>query len=248
MAIRSPRLKNVFSAFILLPLSSILCHAQESATSELDSCVVQEQVISTAKGAGLGVVAGLGAALFGKNKDDSIKKAAIGAAVGGVVGAAAGFTTAYFTAIDACYKKNPSWIPESKIERTKQYAQVKKEIGYNAKQGPKALVSKIDMPATAKAGDKIDMASRFIAMTPDGTEANVTLERTLTVIEDGKETLLPFPGKVREERTVEPGENVDTSRLPIPSEAKSGTQYRYEFAASIAGKPASTATQIVTVQ
>ncbi|WP_151070730.1 hypothetical protein [Cupriavidus oxalaticus] len=249
MVTRSLRFKKLVAASVLLPFASILCQAQESANADLDSCVVQEQTILTAKGAGLGVVAGLGAALFGKNKDDSIKKAAIGAAVGGAVGAAAGFATAYYTAIDTCYKKNPSWIPESKIERTKDYARVKKEIRYDPKRdGAKTLVSKIDMPATAKAGDKIDMASRFIAMTPDGSEANVAFERKLTVIEDGKETLLPFPGKVKEDRTVEPGENMETSRLPIPAEAKSGTQYRYEFAVSMAGKPASVAAQTVTVQ
>lgn len=249
MATRNRRFKTVVIASLLLPLASTFGHAQESANADLDSCVLQEQTIATAKGAGMGVVAGLGAALFGKNKDDSIKKAAIGAAVGGAVGAAAGFATAYYTAIDTCYKKNPSWIPESKIERTKRYEQVKKDIKYNPKRdGEKTQVSKVDMPATAKAGDKLDIATKFIAMTPDGSEAHVSVERKLFAIDDGKETIVPFPGKTKEDRTIEPGENVDTSRLPIPSEAKSGSQYRYEFAVSMAGKPASVATQTVTIQ
>lgn len=245
----SLRFKKVVAASALLPFMSTLCQAQESANAELDSCVVQEQTILTAKGAGMGVVAGLGAALFGKNKEDSIKKAAIGAAVGGAVGAAAGFATAYYTAIDTCYKKNPSWVPESKIERTKGYEQVKKEIKYNPKKdGDKTSISKIDMPATAKAGDKIDLATTFIAMTTNGSEAPVKVERKLFVVDDGKESILPFPGQTAEDRTVEAGQNVDRSRLPIPSEAKSGSKYRYEFAVSMAGKPASVASQTVTVQ
>lgn len=249
MVIRSRCFKTVVVASLLLPLASTFSHAQESANADLDSCVTQEQTILTAKGAGMGVVAGLGAALFGKNKEDSIKKAAIGAAVGGAVGAVAGFATAYYTAIDTCFKKNPSWIPESKIERTKQYDQVKKEIKYNPKRdGEKAMAVKINMPATAKAGDKIDMATRFIAMTPNGSDAHVKVERKLFAIDDGKESIVPFPGQTKEDRTVEPGENVDMSRLPIPSEAKSGSQYRYEFAVSMADKPASVTAQTVTIQ
>lgn len=247
MVIRSRFSKTVVAASLLFPLAAPFSHAQESANADLDSCVTQEQTILTAKGAGMGIVAGLGAALFGKNKDDSIKKAAIGAAVGGALGAAAGFATAYYTAIDTCYKKNPSWIPESKIERTKGYQQVKKDIKYNPKEGDKTLVSKIDMPTTAKAGDKIDLATTFIAMTKNGSEAPVKVERKLFVIDDGKESILPFPGQTAEDRTVEAGQNVDTSRLPIPSEAKSGSKYRYEFAVSMAGKPAAVASQTVTI-
>lgn len=249
MVIRSHCFKTVVVASLLLPVASTFSHAQESANADLDSCVVQEQTILTAKGAGMGIVAGLGAALFGKNKDDSIKKAAIGAAVGGAVGAVAGYATAYYTAVDTCFKKNPSWVPESKIERTKQYDQVKKDIKYNPKRdGEKAVAVKVDMPATAKAGEKLDLATRFIAMTPTGAEAHVKVERKLIAIDEGKETIVPFPGQTKEERTVEPGENVDMSRLPIPTEAKSGSQYRYEFSVSMADKPASVATQTVTIQ
>jgi len=241
--------KTVVVASLLFPLASTFSYGQESANADLDSCVTQEQTILTAKGAGMGLVAGLGAAFFGKNKDDSVKKAAIGAAVGTAVGAAAGFATAYYTAVDTCFKKNPSWVPESKIERTKQYDQVKKDIKYNAKRdGEKAVAVKVDMPPTAKAGEKIEMATRFVAMTPTGSEAHVKVERKLVAISEGKETIVPFPGQTKEERTVEAGENVDLSHLPIPSEAKTGSQYRYEFSVSMADKPASIASQTVTVQ
>ncbi|TCG02291.1 hypothetical protein BZM27_54150 [Paraburkholderia steynii] len=53
---------------------------------------------------------GFAAMLVSNKKNDALKGAAVGAAVGGI----AGFATAYYTAIDTCYKKNPSWVPESK--------------------------------------------------------------------------------------------------------------------------------------
>lgn len=222
---------------------SVAAHAQESANTDLDSCVKEEQIALTAKGAGAGAIAGLGAAIFSKKKDDALKNAAIGAVVGG----AAGFATAYFTAIDTCYKKNPSWIPESKIERTKAYAQVKKETKYKPAEGIKAQATKIAMPATVKAGEALDIASTFIVLTPDGAETQVTLERKLFVIVEGKETALTFTGKNIEERTVEPGEHQDTAHLPIPSDTQVGTQYRYQFSVSAGGKPVSSVTSTVVV-
>lgn len=223
---------------------SFAAHAQESANTDLDACVKQEQIALTAKGAGAGAIAGLGAALFSKNGNDALKNAAIGAVVGG----AAGFATAYFTAIDTCYKKNPSWIPESKIERTKAYAQVKKETKYKPSEGIKAQATKIAMPAVIKAGEALNIASTFIVLTPNGAETPVTLERKLFAIVDGKETPLTFTGKTNEERTVEPGEHRDNARLPIPPDAKAGTQYRYEFGVLAGGKSVSSVSSTVTVQ
>lgn len=227
-----------------LMLLSSVAHAQESANNDLDACVKQEQIALTAKGAGLGAAAGLGTALFSKNKKDALKNAAIGAVVGG----AAGFATAYFTAIDTCYKKNPSWIPESKIERTKSYAQVKKDTKYKSSEGIKAQATKLEMPTSVQAGTTLDIASTFIVLTPNGAETPVTLERKLFAIVDGQETPLTFTGKGSEERTVEPGEHKDTAHLPIPSDAKAGTQYRFEFSVSAGGKPASTVKETVTIK
>jgi hypothetical protein len=85
---------------------SLAAHAQESANADLDACVKEQQIVLTAKGAGMGALAGLGTALFSKNKD-ALKNAAIGAVVGG----AAGFATAYFTAIDTCYKQTRPGSP-----------------------------------------------------------------------------------------------------------------------------------------
>lgn len=232
------------SAIACLMCLSFAANSQESTNTDLDSCVHQQQIILTAKGAGVGAIAGLGASLFSNNKKDAVK----GAAIGAVVGGAAGFATAYFTAIDTCYKQNPSWIPESKIERTKAYAQVKKEQKYKSSEGIKTLATKITMPSTVKAGEALDIVSTFIVLTPDGAETAITLERKLFAIIDGKETPITFTGKNNEERTVEPGEHKDTAHLPIPSDIKAGTQYRFEFGVTAGGKPASTVTSTVTVQ
>lgn len=241
--IHSPR-RLATSVATALMLLSVSVHAQESANADLDACVKEQQIQLTAKGAATGAIAGLGAAMFSNKKEDALKKAAIGAAVGG----AAGFATAYFTAIDTCYKKNPSWIPESKIERTKAYDQVKKETKYKPTEGIKAQATKIAMPSTIKAGTALDIASTFIVLTPNGAETQVTLERKLFAIMDGKETQVTFTGKNHEERIVEPGEHQDSARLQIPSDAKAGTQYRYEFGVTADGKPLSSVTSTVTVQ
>ena len=168
-------MKKVTYALLAALSVTTAVQAQESANAELDACVRDEQIALTAKGAGLGALAGLSATLFSGNKDDALKKAAIGAAVGG----AAGFATAYFTAIDTCFKKNPSWIPESKIERTQDYAEAKKAANYKPSQGIKVQAVKLVMPSKAKAGSTLDATSRFYVLTPDGAETEVTIERKL---------------------------------------------------------------------
>ena len=241
--------KSVQQKFTISVLAAALSfatvvHAQESANAELDACVRDEQIALTAKGAGLGAMAGLGASLFSGSPEEALKKAAIGAAVGG----AAGFATAYFTAIDTCFKKNPSWIPASKIERTHNYAEVKKATKYKPSEGIKARATKMEMPATAKPGSTLDIASTFYVLTPQETEIEVTIERKLFSIVDGKETPITFNGKTLEQRTLQPGEHKDMARLPIPAKAQAGTQYRVEFSISAGGKPASTVQATVTVE
>ncbi len=244
MKIKSIRHSSMVALAALMCLTSIATHAQESVNPELDKCVKDEQIALTAKGAGMGALTGLGMGLLSGNKEEALKKAAAGAVVGG----AAGFATAYFTANEACQKKNPSWIPESEIVRTKDYAKVKKDTKYQPKEGIKAAATKLDMPTSVKAGTTLDLASTFYVLTPDGAETSVTLERKLFAIVDGKEIPLPYTGKGTEVRTFEPGEHKDTGKLPIQSNVQAGTQYRYEFSVTVAGKPASVVKQTVLVQ
>ena len=236
--------KLATSSLVALLCLSTAAQAQESANPKLDACVKDEQIALTAKGAGLGAMAGLGASLFSSNKEDALKKAAIGAALGG----AAGFATAYFTAVDNCFKKDPSLIPESQIERTQDYAQVKKSAKYKPSQGIRAEATKLEMPGSVKAGTMLDVVSFFQVLTPDGAETPVTIERKLFAIVDGKETQVTFSGKSSEQRTLPPGGHKDTAHLPIPAKAQAGTRYRVEFSISADGKPASTVQGTVTVE
>jgi len=218
--------------------------AQESANDQLNSCVKKEQILTTAKGAGIGALTGLAAALVSHKKDDAIKGALIGAAVGG----AAGFATAYYTAIDTCYKKNPSWIPESQIQRTDSYENVKKAIHYKPSQGIVARADTVTVDGPVKADGQAVVNSSFIVMTPDGAEVPVTVERKLYVVgTDGKESLVPFPGNASEQHTFEPGQQQDTVHIPIPHDAKPGSVYRVEFSVAADNKPASTSTQKFTI-
>lgn len=237
--------KAVVSAFLGTVLSITSVQAQVTVNEDArNTCVKNEMIALSLKGAGLGAVAGLTAGLFGKNKDDAVKKAAIGAAVGG----AAGLATGFFTANANCYKKNPDWIPESKIERTQSYDQVKSETKYQPSEGIKIQATKLEMPSRAKAGSTISIESSFTVMTPQGDEIEVTIGRKLFAITDGKDESIPFTGKETEQRVFQPGGNKDTSSLPIPSNAPAGTKYRYEFSVSAGGKPASTVQGTLTVE
>lgn len=210
-------------------------YAQESANDDLNSCVKKEQVVTTAKGAGLGALAGLGAMLVSHKNEDAGKAALIGAVVGGV----AGFATAYYTAIDTCYKKNPSWIPESKLQRTKDYGKVKKEIHYSPKQGFVTKVRSIDVPTAITAGSLAEVTSNFIVMTPQGDDAPVTIERKLFVVDGDKQTEVPFqPQGSPQQLTLEPGEQQDMVHIPIPPDAKPNSKFIYQVSvASNGGKP-----------
>jgi hypothetical protein len=209
--------------------------AQESANGDLDSCVKKEQILTTAKGAGAGALAGLTAMLVSNKKDDAVKGALIGAAVGGV----AGFATAYYTAIDTCYKKNPSWMPESKIEHTKDYDKVRKEIHYNPKQGIVTRAEAVQVADPVKAASQAEVNSTFIVMAPNGAEAPVTIDRKLYVIENDQPKELLFPGQKSEQHTFQSGEQRDTVHIPIPPDAKPGTTYRVDFSVAADGQPPS---------
>ena len=189
----NPHHLSASKLFLLIPTALLYlsgaASAQESVIEAQNACVHDEQVSSTVKGGGAGLLTGLGAGLLSGKKDNAVKGAAIGAAVGG----AAGFALAYYTTIETCNKKNPIWIPESKIERTKNYEQVKKETKYKPSEGIKAQVRKIEMPISTSPGVTvdIDVNSTFIVLTPDGAETAVVLERKLFVVdENGKETIV----------------------------------------------------------
>jgi hypothetical protein len=220
-------------------------NAQESANDDLNSCVKKEQIVTTAKGAGLGALAGLGAMLVAHKKEDAGKAALIGAVAGGV----AGFATAYFTAVDTCFKKNPSWIPESKLQRTKDYDKVKREIHYRASQGTVTKVESVRVADTVAAGSQAEITSTFIVMTPKGDDAPVTIERKLfSVSDDSKESPVPFPGHTDSQQiTLEPGEQQDVVHLPISGDQKPGSKYHVQVSVASGGHAPATSDAYFTV-
>jgi gas vesicle protein len=245
----NPHHLSASKLFLLIPTALLYlsgaASAQESAYEDLNACTRSEQINSTAKGAGVGLITGLGAGLLSGKKDNAVK----GAAIGAVVGGAAGFALAYYSAYDTCIKKNPNLIPESKIERTKNYEQVKKETKYKSSEGIKAQVRKIEMSTSTTPGVPVDINSTFIVLTPDGAETAVVIERKLFVVkEDGKEDSMTFTGKNHEERIVEAGEHVDKAKLLIPADMKAGTTLRVEFSVTAGNKPASSVSATVTVR
>jgi hypothetical protein len=239
-------------------------HSQESVNGQLDSCIRNEQVQATAKGAVAGAMLGLLAGLSQKQsnpppqqykgrtraqqqpqqrKDKTLTYMLAGAAIGG----AAGFAQAYYSAVGTCYKQNTSWIPESNVQRSTGYEQVKLAEQYRPEMGVVAKGTRIEAPPTVSAGTSLPLTSHFIALSPDGSEADVKIERRLFAIADGKETELPFTGVATEQRKVEPGENVDKANLPIPAEMPVGTAFRYQFTVSTAGSQPSTVSANTTV-
>jgi hypothetical protein len=239
---------TVVSALLLVSMNAAF--AQESAYADLNACTKNEQIKSTAKGAAIGALSGLGAAFLSGKKDNAGKAAFAGALVGGGVG----FATAYYSAIDTCYKLNPSWMPESKLVRdpSKTYQQVNKENHYQPKEGVKVLVKQFDVAPTVKPGAKLPLNGTFDLMTPNGAETAVMIDRKLFVVEDGKETALPFPSGDKAQNgqstVVEAGRNVSNVQLPIGEDAKPGTVYRVDFSVAAAGKTPDVVSRSFTVQ
>lgn len=220
--------------------------AQESAYADLNSCVQSEQIKSTAKGAAVGALTGLGASfLGGMKKKDAIKATALGAVAGGGIG----FVKAYYEATNTCYKKNPSWVPASNITRSATLAQAKKDAKYKPSQGIVTGIVKIDMPESVKSGTaSIPMNTVFNVLTPNDAETQVEIVRKVYVIEEGKEELMPFTaGSPSETRTFEPAQHTDTVNYELSSNFKPGMQLRYEIQIKTATTAVVTATKTVSI-
>lgn len=219
--------------------------AQESAYAELDACAKDEQIRLTAKGAALGMMTGLGGAMFAGKKDQALKAAAIGAVAGGT----AGFATAYYTGIDNCKKKNPQWVTESNLVRdpSKSYQQVKKEHGYKSGDGVKLYLKDVAAPASVQPGERFAIDTVFDVLTPTDAETEVVFQRKLFVTTDGKESELIFPLASSATRIVEAGRSKETIQVPTPSNAAKGSSYRVEISAAAGGKPPAMLSRTINV-
>lgn len=215
--------------------------AQESTNSQMDDCVKKEQVTKAAVGAALGALTGWFAAA--RTGGDAKK----GALAGAVVGGGAGWLIAYNTAIDTCQKEHADWIPEANLVRTKNYEEVKKNTRYTPAKGITSTVIAVD--AKSVEAGTFEMSSTFQVMTPDGAETKVVLTRKMFTTIDGKEEEVKIASsRPNEERTVEPGQHMDTVRIHVPADLKAGSKVRYVFGVSTDGKAAAELTKVIPIK
>lgn len=221
------------AAVVVMAMSITSTHAQEAVTSDLDSCINSEKVSHTVKGAALGAVTGLLGSFMAGKKD----KAGQAALVGAVAGGAIGYATAYYKAAGICMERNPSWVPESHIERNPNYKAVVKEFRYNSAKGDFSFVRKLQIPQTVKQGGSLEVKVQFVVLTPEGGEAKIKIVRKLFAIADNKEEEVPFYGKGEEERVVENGEHEDTFNIPVDKDVPVGSKLRVEYRFSLKDAP-----------
>ena len=222
--------------------------AQQSANAALDQCIRGQQRSSGLAGGLLGALGGLGLHLGRRSGDErGNERSGVSIGLGAGAGSALGLASAYFNAADACFKKHPEWIPESRLERGRDYETLVQQTAYRPEQGRLARSTQVDMPAQARPESAVEVRSRFILLTPDGAEAPVQIERLLFAVVEGQESALPLPAQALEKRVLPPGEHLDLVRLPIPKDAPLGTVYRLEFRISVDEQPASSAQAQVQV-
>ena len=217
-------------------------HAQQAVTSDLDSCINSEKMSRTVKGAAAGAVTGALTSLLGGKKENAGKAALIGAVAGGAIG----YATAYYKAAGICMQRNPSWVPESNIQRNPNYKAIISEFNYKPEKGDFISLRKLQMPQKVKQGGSLEVKTKFVVLTPEGGEAKVKIARKLFAIADNKEEEVPFFGKSVEERVVENGEHEDTFTLPIDKEVPIGSKFRIEYRLSL--KDANVASESATVE
>jgi hypothetical protein len=236
---------SMLMAASLLTASGV-AFGQESAYDGLNACVKNEQIKLTAKGAAAGAFAGFGAAFLSGKRDDAIKAAALGAAVGG----AAGFAIAFNGANASCLEQNPSWMPESHIERDpgKSSKQVNKENNYKPAQGITVLAKNIEMPSSIKSGADLNIINTFDLMTPDGAEAPISIKRNLfSIAPDGTEKQLKILVKSPEQRTEAIGRSNDLVKIKTQG-IPAGTTLRMEFSVAAGDKAPSMTSRIVKIE
>lgn len=219
--------------------------AQEAVTTDLDSCINTEKISFTVKGAAVGALTGLMSSFLSGKKDTAGKNAVIGAVAGGAIG----FATAYYKAAGICMDKNPSWVPESKIQRKNNYKEILKEFKYTSSMGNFIYLRKLEIPISVSPGKNIEISSKYVVLTPDSGEVMVRIERKLFIIDENKkEEEIPFFGKGIEERVVANGEETDTVRIPVSVDAPTGSSFRIEYRLSFVDGRYVSESAIVKVQ
>lgn len=234
--------KDRLAGAVLLMLCGSNIYAQESVNAELDSCINNEKISTTAKGALAGAMTGALSMFMGGKKEHVGKAAAVGAVAGGALG----YATAYYKAAGICIERNPAWVPESRLQRKENYQAVVKEFKYSPAKGDFLFLRPMQAQKAIAQGGTLPVKVSMVVLTPDGGEAKVHITRKLFAIAESKEEEVPFFGRGQEERVVENGEHVDEFNLPVGKEIPVGTRIRIEY--QVALKESNPVVQTTTVE
>lgn len=236
-------MKKTISVLAVALIASQAMHvsAQEAVTSDLDSCINSEKLAFTVKGAAAGALTGLMTSFLSGKKENAGRNAVIGAVAGGAIG----YVTAYYKAVNICMQKNPSWLPESKIQRNENYKEVVKEFKYKPSMGDFVRLRKLQASPFASPGETIEIKAKYVVLTPDGGEAKIKVERKLFAIDgNNKEEELPLYGI--EERVVANGEYTEEFPIKMAPEATKDISFRIEYRISL--KDAAFVTESIVVK
>ena len=140
-----------------------------------------------------------------------------------------------------CLDEHPDWLPASQLSTAADYKAAVAQVGYDSATGPMIQPESITMPTEARPDTHFQVRSRFLVLTPDGSEVKVEIGRRLFAVSEGGEQELTIPAPAQERRTLPAGEHEDVVNLLIPKNAPLGVSYRVEFSVGAArGKPAAT--------
>jgi hypothetical protein len=226
--------------------------AQTSVQKKLDACIRSTQEEDSAAGGVLGFLShfsfsrttssGTGPPPTPQQQQQQQQHAG-GAGLGAVTagGSALGLAAAYFNAMHECLDEHPDWLPASQLSTAADYKAAVAQVGYDSATGPMIQPESITMPTEARPDTHFQVRSRFLVLTPDGSEVKVEIGRRLFAVSEGGEQELTIPAPAQERRTLPAGEHEDVVNLLIPKNAPLGVSYRVEFSVGAArGKPAAT--------
>ena len=199
---------------MMIGMSSVM--AQESATSELDACVKNKQLLYGGVGTVAGAAVGAGIAYF--TRSNIAQGMAIGSAVGGMVG----FGISYFKAYGMCMEEHPEWKKESQLTRTKDFYAAKKRYKHSRSSGDLIKIESLRLKKRAALGSSNPISAKVVMLSLDGAEKEVVFTNRLFIIQKDK-TGRPqmvshvFHGAEQEKRVIESGEHVYDNEIPLPA-------------------------------
>lgn len=176
--------------------------AQESANAALQSCMNKTAAAGTFIGALGGAVLG---ALVGEGKDRG-KSIAIGATTGALLGGA----TAWFNSWQSCSKDYAT----AESFRTADYQQTSQRLNYDGR-SVLLKIEEANMPPTVRGQDVLPVFLRYVVLTPDAREVQVSVDREMQC-RDSSGQINNIPMK-RETYTVQPGTIESSGNILIPA-------------------------------